>query len=450
MAREAAWTRGRPAIAMAAALGLDFAWLYTFLHNAGEGLHLNIFVPPLLSLYILSWLLTLALRATQLSGRTKALVTWGVWPFATFGMLVALLHGFGRIADGLGAVAFIVVASAVLWYLGALFARTKVTYQTIMARFQIDLMLLVVALVIGYVTHVDQTAQVAIAVVFVGLGLAGAAVARTDDAGRARFVRRGGTWWSMLLISLALVLLLGFVAGLIFTPGFMQLIARGFRGLWHLIESAATGFANLFPSSCSESEGTPVTLPNDPFSGNGGAGTGFPVKPPSWLSSHIWGVVFIGLLMGALVILVSWRIISQLLERMRRGDEDRPEMESLRGAFRLDLVAFFHRMLAWLARLPLLRRLRRRRREEPAPTTSVRRLYAEMLRWGAASGLPRETSQTPFEYQQTLCMELPARQVDVALITESYVRARYAAQPPTQAELVRLRESRRKLKGRRS
>jgi hypothetical protein len=119
----------------------------------------------------------------------------------------------------------------------------------------------------------------------------------------------------------------------------------------------------------------------------------------------------------------------------------------LRGAFRLDLINLFRRLLVWLSNLPLLRLLRRKRRDEPAPTTSMRRLYTEMLRWGAASGLPRGPSQTPFEYEQTLCAALPAHGTDVASITRSYVRARYAAQPPTEAELHQLRESRRRLKG---
>jgi hypothetical protein len=446
MARETTWTRRRPAVATAAVIGLEFAWLYTLLHSAGEGLHLNVFVPPVLALYALSFLLTLELRATRLSSRATTLIGWAVWPFATFLLLLAMFHGFGGIADAVWETVFIVLATAVLWFAGALLARTRVTYEAVMARFQIGLMMLVIALVIGYVFGVDQTAQIAIAVVFVGLGLAAAAVARTDEPGRSRPAKRGGTWWSMLLISLVLVLLLGFVAGLIFTPGFMQLIVRGFRGLWHLIERAATGFANLFPSSCSESEGTSVTLPSDPFSGDGGQ-SGIPMKPPGWLSSHVGGVVFIGLVLGSLVILVGWRIVSQLLERMRSGSADRPEMESLRGAFRLDLIKLFRRMLTWLSKLPLIRLLHRRRPDEPAQTTSVRRLYAEMLRWGAASGLPRETSQTPFEYQQTLRMALPAHQVDVAFITRSYVRARYGAQPPTEVELSQLRESRRRLKG---
>jgi hypothetical protein len=447
MARAATLTRGRPAIATAAVIGLEFAWLYTLLHNISEGLHLDVLVLPLLGLYALSFLLVLGLRATCLSSRATTLLSWTAWPLVTFLSLLAMLHGLDGIAGAAWETVFVVLAAAALWYLGALLARTRVTYETVMARFQIGLMMLVISLVVGYAVKVDQTAQVAIAVVFVGLGLAAAAVARTDGSSpRSRLARRGGTWWSMLLISLAVIVLLGFVASLIFTPGFVHLILRGFRGLWNLVERAAAGFANLFPSSCSESDSTQVSIPADPLAGDGGR-SGYPMVPPSWLSSHIGGVIFISLLLGTLVFMITWRTISGLLERMRRGDADRPEMESLRGAFRLDLTKLFRRMLAWLSNLPLLRLLRRTRRDEPAPTTSMRRLYAEMLRWGAASGLPRGPSQTPFEYEQVLCAALPAHGTDVAFITGSYVRARYAAQPPTEAELHQLRESRRRLKG---
>ena len=123
-------------------------------------------------------------------------------------------------------------------------------------------------------------------------------------------------------------------------------------------------------------------------------------------------------------------------------------MESLPGAFRHDLARFFHRMLAWLGNLFAFARRGREQREGPAQTTSVRRLYADMLRWGAKSGFPRRPSQTPFEYQQTLCMALPARRADVTFITESYVSVKYGAQSPTEAELQQVRESRRRLKRR--
>ena len=121
-------------------------------------------------------------------------------------------------------------------------------------------------------------------------------------------------------------------------------------------------------------------------------------------------------------------------------------MEPLRGAFRQDLARLLRQILAWLAKMLTFGRRRRRSLEEPSRLTIVRRLYGGVLRWGAASGHPREPSQTPFEYQQTLCAAIPAHGTDVVFLTEAYARARYGGQAPTEAELHRLRESRRRLK----
>jgi len=105
------------------------------------------------------------------------------------------------------------------------------------------------------------------------------------------------------------------------------------------------------------------------------------------------------------------------------------------------------RVFAWLAGLLALGRNRTQPDESPQ-TASIRRLYAEMLRWGAGSGFPRGVSQTPLEYQEILCVALPGHEMEVRSITESYVRAKYGAQPPTEIELQQLRESRRRLKRR--
>jgi len=76
----------------------------------------------------------------------------------------------------------------------------------------------------------------------------------------------------------------------------------------------------------------------------------------------------------------------------------------------------------------------------------VRELYRRFLRWAAASGFPRRTSQTPHEYFHTLADLLPEARQELAFITQQYVSARYGTVPQTEDELRQLRQSWHKVK----
>jgi len=457
MAEAQVRTLRRTAIATTAVAGLHLAWLYALLDIAGRGLELDVSVPSVLLIYGASALVARGLRATGYSRRTATVVSWLVWPLATLLLLMVLLYpdaagvrgswaatllqAFNGIAGQALAAVFIVGASAVLWWFGTRLATNRMTHETVLVEFQFGLMALAGSLLIGYLAGVDVSATSPVAVVFVGLGLVGAAAAREDDEGGPLFFRQGGTWWGMLLVGVSLVLLLGLLASILFTPDMMHLLGRGLRALWGLVDRLLSAIAGLFGSSDAEMElpPAPETLPPQ------NEEPGFSLTLPDWLLGP--SRIVYGVFMAGLALLAVWRVASYLFTWMRRrGDRGGVQIESLPGAFRLDMARFFRRVVTWLRRLFAIGALRRRPREESEQTASVRRLYADMLRWGAESGLPRERAQTPFEYQRTLCAALPAHRTDVTLITESYVRARYGAQPPTEAELHELEESRRRLK----
>lgn len=440
MAGEVALTRGRAAAATAAVAGLECAWLYILLHVANQGLRLAVSVPALFFIYAASLAWMIGLRATIRSPLLTALLSWVAWPPATFLLLLGMFRGLTGMAHSAGETVFIVLAAGVLWWIGAHLGRGRATYTGVVIGFQFGLMMLAAALLIGYAVHADLSAAIPTAIVFVGLGLMAAAITRTDDEGAPLFFQRGGTWWGMLLVSLALVLFLGLIAGVLFTPELMHLAARGLRGLWGLIERLFGAIAGLFPSSDSGAMPAPApeaTMPQEPE-------PGFSLALPDWLRHPL--VIAYGIFVGGVALLAIWRIASQLFERMRRAGDDRAEMELLRGAFRHDLARILRRMFAWLSGLFLLGRRRPKPLDESPQTLSIRRLYADMLRWGAKSGFPRASSQTPFEYQETLCVALPVHEAEVRSITESYVRAKYGAQAPTEMELHQLKESRRRLK----
>jgi hypothetical protein len=54
-----------------------------------------------------------------------------------------------------------------------------------------------------------------------------------------------------------------------------------------------------------------------------------------------------------------------------------------------------------------------------------------MLRRGQESGIPRQPSQTPFEYGEKLESNLPDVDMDLKSMTDAFVEARYSRHPIT-------------------
>jgi hypothetical protein len=61
----------------------------------------------------------------------------------------------------------------------------------------------------------------------------------------------------------------------------------------------------------------------------------------------------------------------------------------------------------------------------------VRRCYQGMLEWAAALRLPRPAGQTPHTYGEALAGALPEGGEAIAILTQTYVVARYAAEAPS-------------------
>lgn len=103
--------------------------------------------------------------------------------------------------------------------------------------------------------------------------------------------------------------------------------------------------------------------------------------------------------------------------------------------------SIFSRRLLWAQ----LQRLIRPRRPRPAAVPPflalsgapddarliVRRCYQAMLEWAGALSLPRLAGQTPRAYGETLAGALPEGQEAIAILTHTYMLARYAADAPS-------------------
>jgi hypothetical protein len=152
----------------------------------------------------------------------------------------------------------------------------------------------------------------------------------------------------------------------------------------------------------------------------------------------VWGVFFFGLMLLAL-----WRISTAILRWLRRRltSAGGAEFEPLPGAFRADLLGFLKHIILKLLGIKRLFRPVARGKPVLPEIASMRQIYRQFLRWAAAAGFPRQSSQTPHEYLYELAGMLPEVQEDLALITQQYTRVRYGTWLPTEDELQQIRQS---------
>ncbi len=149
------------------------------------------------------------------------------------------------------------------------------------------------------------------------------------------------------------------------------------------------------------------------------------IHSPAVQAGSRWGLVLLlAVALGLLYAVVlrrftAWRVIGE--------DEQRDSI--------------FSRQLIW-AQLRRLLNQRRARVPVAAPYLAlvgapddarliVRRCYQAMLEWALALSLPRLAGQTPRAYGETLAGVLPEGQEAIAVLTTTYVLARYAAEAPS-------------------
>ena len=77
--------------------------------------------------------------------------------------------------------------------------------------------------------------------------------------------------------------------------------------------------------------------------------------------------------------------------------------------------------------------------------SSVRRIYASMVRLATSAGYPREKSVTPYEYLSGLCETFPGNEEVVQTITEAYIKVHYGEVPFSKEELARVRDAGRQI-----
>jgi hypothetical protein len=172
-----------------------------------------------------------------------------------------------------------------------------------------------------------------------------------------------------------------------------------------------------------------------------------PPMPPAEGAGQAWQIIARGLqllvavvlpvVIVCLILLFTWRRVRQRGSE-EGGDESRESLLS-GGAVANSLQSFLQDRLERLGELTgLVRRFGPGSRFLAA--VSIRRIYGNMVQMATEAGHPRDKTETPYEYLETLHRAFPASEQELTIITEAYVNAHYGEVPDSDEELQRIRD----------
>lgn len=444
------WRKG---VLYATTIGIEVCWLYALMPLLNQQVadeRLSLFW--ILLLCPISFGFNALLRRQRWPGVCLRIISWVVWIAAMLlivkiqllsaqawsdtNWLLAVPQSIATLIYSFEPELLILISTAVIWWLGRRVAYLKVNFGTLVSEFQFGLLILVITFFIASQLEVDLTYSVYLIVAFFFISLLGISVAHALESTSWLSGLYQGHWSGLLLISISLVLIVGFLISYLVTPELLQLFLAALKWLWEAIMKVIAFLVSLLPESEPAEPLPPMPMPGAEPS------DGFKLwTMPEALRSGLrtgWLVLFIGI-----ILLVMWRVSSDIFRWLRRRLAGRAgaEYEPLPGAFRADFLGLLKRILYKL--LGLGRSFRHRARAEPVlpEIASVRQIYRQFLHWAANAGFPRHLSQTPHEYLYQLAGLLPEVRGDLDLITQQYVRIRYGAWRLTEDDLHQLKQS---------
>jgi hypothetical protein len=437
-------------------IGMESAWLYAVLNAANKAVADRLSVPLLVLTLLISFFLSGSLRFLRWSKPALTALSWGIWPilmllmikvqlfpetaFTDTEWLLSIPRAFSHLLVSFEPALMIILSTALLWWLGRRLAYSRADFSAALSEFQFGIAVLVITYFIAYLLNLDQSSSIPIALLFFCLALMGISVSHAQGGAWFNSGRRG-QWSIILLFSIGLVLLLGFLVSLIVTPDLVQILINAVKWIWGIIEKIFSFFASLFPK---ETAPSPVPLPAEPGI-NAPPDDRMVFSLPEWLGRG-FNLVYAVIVVGGIIFAI-YRITSDVFKWMRRkASASGGEIESLRGAFRSDLLSWFNRIFSRIFGFIFGSRKKKQARIIRADIASVRQLYFQLLNWAAKKGYPRQKTQTPLEYKNSLDAIIPENQSDLEFITEQYMAARYGYAQTEEENLNMLKRVWEKLK----
>jgi len=446
----------RKFVLYAAVIGIEGCWLYallSLLNHKVASESLSVF--GILLVYLISFGLNGLLRRLRWHYLVIRIINWLGWavavllvikvqlygglPWSDTDWLMALPRAFADIFYTFRPELLILIGISAVWWLGRRLARVQVNFGSLVTEFQFGLFLLIIAFFSASMVDASLDHPVLLAMVFFLISLLGISIAHSMENTTWLSGLYRGHWSLLLLASIALVLLLGFVVSLLVTPDVLGVIVAALKWLFSMIIAAflyvAEWIASLFPEA-----GPAEPLPELPVVPPAGE-----MPPGSIMSETVKNILRIlwTVMIAALCLFALWRLSAAMYKwlRQRLAGASGAKYEPMPGAFRADLLAFLKRVFTWLLGV---RRFFRRRPGAAPPhpeVATVRQIYRQFLRWAAGIGLPRHISQTPYEFRYRLVAVLAEVEADIDLITRHYVRTRYGTLPLSEDELQKLKQS---------
>jgi hypothetical protein len=430
--------------------GMETCWVYGALKAANQSVDNILSLPLLLSALFISLGVSVLLKFLPWPKVVLTALSWTIWPlvfllmvkFQIFSIidfgdrlwLSSIGRAFAHIFYRFEAPLLIFLSTAVMWWLGRRMAYLKPDFSTAMVETQLGVILVALVFFSSYQLNLDMSGSTGLALVFFFLALLG--IALSHARGESWLFSTGKRqWMGITLVLIGLILALGLVASYIFTPGLIQLFLNAIAWVWAMIERVLAFFASLFPPSAPPSTEIPPLPSMPPVSTETTGG----IHWPAWLKPSlllVWEIIILGLLIAAV-----WRIATGIFHWLQHHAPDRgAETESLKGGFWSDLLNFLKNMLFRILRIRIKPREDDSLKNLPPQVISVRDLYAQLLRWTAAKGYPREKHQTPDEYRTELCRLMPEKEKGLEFITGEYIKARYGSGIPSDETLTRMRD----------
>lgn len=445
----------RKGILYVAAIGIEGCWLYALmalLNKRVAAEHLSIF--GILLLYPISFGLNGWLRKLQWPNVGLRIINWMAWAVAMLlivkiqlfiglawsdtAWLLAVPRAIVELIYTFKPELLILISTAVIWWLGRRLAFVNINFTVLVSEFQFGLFILVITFFITYQIDLDIAHSVYLIVAFFLISLLGISVAHAMEGTSWLSGLYPGHWSGLLLVSVSLVLILGFIISFVVTPDLLRLLVAALQWVWEAIMDVLAFIASLLPEIGPMEEPPPV--PVMPSMESPEETTRWFTMPEALRSGLRigWSVLVAGFFLFAL-----WRISSEIFKWLRRklASMSGAEFEPMPGAFRADFLSLLKRIFSKLLGWRRLFRSRARAAPVLPEIASVRQIYRQFLRWAAAAGFPRQVYQTPHEYLYKLAGLLPEAQGDLDLITQQYVRTRYGAWLLTDDELHQLKQS---------
>lgn len=330
-------------------------------------------------------------------------------------------------------------AAGFIWRRGWLLAGHPAAFRAAAVSFQLSAVLLLAVYGLAAILATPVPHAMLPTVAFFSSGLLALALAHWQVVAGRQPGRRESQWLWLLVSSVVLALAVGALVAFLFDADMLQRLLAPILWAAGVLRSIISYLLHLLPLGQQVQpppEAAQLAMPS-----GGAAEPTLRLELPEEISNAIricWGIVLL-----TLVLMAAYSLLIDVMLRLfrRAATPGNATVETLSGAWLGDLRALVRALLRALEDCQWrIYRWRQRHRRPPAPSPlvgAVREAYRSLLYWAAKRGLPRASTETPYEYLHRLQASLLARPADrggsgpetlaadLATLTDSYVRARY-------------------------